>query len=135
MQRAGERFGRDVHAAGGEGLGGYGRDDAGEEYGVAGNRGCEFLGLERSNETLGHRRPCCKIPLDWDDHGAVIGPADGAALPAPQKLRSSTRVEAGGYRLIVTRCASSPYTTFDNISTEWWPAHYRGSGVSCGFEP
>src|SRR5208337_1694482 len=44
---------------------------------VAGNRGGEFLGFERGDKTLGHRRPCYVVPLDWNDHGPVIGLADG----------------------------------------------------------
>src|SRR5271157_1979068 len=80
LERARERFGRDVHAARGEGLGGHGSDDAGEDCAVAGNRGGEFLGLERGDETLGHRRPRYVIPLDWDDHGAVFGLADGESF-------------------------------------------------------
>jgi hypothetical protein len=39
-----------------------------------------FWAFERGDETLGHRRPRYVVPLDWDDHNAVIGLADGGLL-------------------------------------------------------
>jgi hypothetical protein len=37
----------------------------------------KLLGLERGDEAPGHRGPGDVIPLDWDNHGAIIGLEDG----------------------------------------------------------
>ena len=56
------------------------RHDARESDEVAGCGLAEIRGLERRDESLGHWGPRHIVPLDRDDHGAVIGLADGEAV-------------------------------------------------------
>jgi hypothetical protein len=58
LQRTRQPFGRDLHVALGEGMGGF----------------------ERGDEMLGQRRPCCVIPLDGDDDRAIVSLADSEAV-------------------------------------------------------